>query len=366
MKYTKLLNFIFLYLFLFSVQVNAVDNKKKEINFDISSKIKKEAILIRDYFAYKKDTIGEFSFEFESRIYGKANNREYGAILALEISNLNNQVVANNALLYIESDWGRFEYGLNDSLIENMLYSGNKASSGSGGVNGSFINYINLPIELDNYLIVREGTFSEQFKNFSNNPSRTIYYSPKFKGLQVGVSYTKQQNQDRNNVFQKINTSYHKIFNLVANYEKQIKDINIGLSFAFENAKADDNFSLIQGDYKDISSAVFGGVINYRGFKLGGSYGNFNNILNYQDKSIESNYYSLTAGYEIGKVSASIGFFSSVHNEDNKFTNIAINGTYDTYKGIVTYVDINFITMQTNKYGHDSGVVLVVGNNFNF
>lgn len=110
-------------------------------------------------------------------------------------------------------------------------------------------------------------TFLENERN--NDAQRFTYYTPRFAGFQVGLSYARDANQDSNTQID-VNPAgtLHDLFDVGANYVNSFGGIDIALSGRWGTATCEDG----GGSCPNPDVWGVGGNLGYAGFTIGGSY----------------------------------------------------------------------------------------------
>jgi hypothetical protein len=95
------------------------------------------------------------NFTNESEIHVKVNGindlgMKYGAVVELEANltkdSTSDDVTADKAYIFSESMYGKFEFGNNNGVAHNMKVGAETFARGAGGINGKYLNYVNLPM----------------------------------------------------------------------------------------------------------------------------------------------------------------------------------------------------------------------------
>ncbi|MFC1659111.1 porin [Pseudomonadota bacterium] len=95
------------------------------------------------------------NFSNESEIHIEVNGindlgMKYGAIVELEANITNdsesNDINADKAYIFSESMYGKLEFGNTNGVAHNMKLGAETFARGAGGINGEYLNHINLPM----------------------------------------------------------------------------------------------------------------------------------------------------------------------------------------------------------------------------
>jgi len=298
---------------------------------------------------YQKNNV---NFVNNSEIHLKLNeinefDTKFGVDLDLETAfsdGTNNEAFnVDKAYIFGESKFGKFEIGNNIGANQAMKVGAANLARGAGGINGKYLEYINLPIlansnqgvnqigncagftvsgsnvtpvgsncaniKLPKFILIPQspishGGYAQGFYNkvddndysstsqFSSNQSsdgsfgtlesatKISYYSPKISGLQIGASFTPNTG----------NSGGSEYFS--GNVNNDVKDVvSWGLNYAndFDNIGFVMSFTGENGKIEqnaidnlsrhDLNSYDIGLMASYFGFTIGASYGNWGNSL---------------------------------------------------------------------------------------
>ena len=133
------------------------------------------------------DREAQMESEIHVRAKGTAENgMEYGATVQLKAST-DDRAAADEVTLWVESKWGRVELGDQDGAADAMAYYAPKVGFGQA-VDSEFKDYVDAssrpqigPKALD-----------------SGDDTKITYYTPRFSGIQVGVSYAPELDNGEN------------------------------------------------------------------------------------------------------------------------------------------------------------------------
>ena len=155
-------------------------------------------------------------------------------------------------------------------------------------------------------------TFIENEGN--NDSQRFTYFTPRFSGFQIGVSYARDGLQDTNLQIDEDDGQIANIFDIGANYVNSFGDIDIALSGRYGTADAAGRAN------PDIWSA--GLNLGMAGFTIGGSYAEQNDAGTFNGEAFD-----LGMSYETGPRGFSITWFHG-ENKGNPDVTGAITPTF--------------------------------------
>ncbi|MDX1924773.1 MAG: porin [Rickettsiaceae bacterium] len=293
----------------------------------------------------------------------------YGATINLSTSTRTS--FTPGSMIFAESYFGRFEAGAASTTAQSMSVSAYTIAAGTGD---DFLRYASLARKIDNsnlitdyytsptdYSIVYAGGFEGR-----NEQARLVsYFSPKFHGLQFGLSYTPDVSNigsgdikpDAKNITfistSRPNSSYKvgvkSMVSAAFTYEWDFsEDANakIGGGYEFGETKttkisaSEDN----SNKFKDFSLYNLGIVYTYGNYSVGFSYADngksfASKELSYAYPKIKNKLYTYGAAYNQGPFALSLVFLKN--EKFNGDLNAAtLSGQYKLAPGLLTYIEI--------------------------
>lgn len=233
------------------------------------------------------------------------NGIRIGAQVELKaITNNDNQI--DESYLFVDGAFGRVVLGSENSAGYLMHYAAPDvtivgANSGSltafmpitGSATGRDVNGIphSVGVGDDFFRGTLGSTFLENMKN--NDALRFTYFTPRFAGFQVGLSYAREDNPDTNTQYNHnvyglvdvddvdglgdvLNGNARNIFDIGVNYVASFGDFDVAASGRWGTAKSrigvyDPGFGVLERNH---NPKVWGAGLNlgYAGFTVGGSF----------------------------------------------------------------------------------------------
>lgn len=324
----------------------------------------------RDY-GFRNDT------EVSIRVDGKADSGlGYGAVIDMEAdvtADANNEGLnAARTYVYLDGGFGRFEMGSNEGAAATMSIDADNIAVATGGINGAWVFFANRPSVNGNFITKSQGivehgsTLVNDDESFVNN-NKITYYSPRFSGFQVGVSYAPDLSDRGQNVSRLDNTGgAGDIFDLAANYEGQFDMVNLGVAGAYTFGDGD-------ATVEDINAWNLGAHLGFKGFSIAGSYGDWGDSLQaVGGVDNDSSYYSLGAAYEGGPYGLSVTWLDSEVETaagDNEFNNLVFGADYKLAPGLVPYAELSLYEFEGGAAGaanDNDGSVFILGTQLQF
>jgi hypothetical protein len=283
----------------------------------------------------------EAVIENDSQFFFKAglttqNKAKYGAVAKVEF-NLNSDYRnetpnLDQAFIFSKNSFGKFEFGNNQAVNQTMKAGPASFARGAGGVNGKYLENINLPalssancgndacsnVKLPQFILLPQspighggyarsfysGVYSDEnealqndsgnfnrmnFRAFKDNSfdgmedaTKISYYLPPVKGLQLGISYAPNSADNGITSTKYFNVDTIQINNIVsfgASYAHDFDNLAVKLSATAEKGQVQNSQSATQIARYDLSSYDLAATFSYFGFSLGASYGSWGKSL---------------------------------------------------------------------------------------
>ncbi len=294
----------------------------------------------------------------------------YGAVVDLEADvtadadaqGLN----ASRTYIYLDGNWGRFELGSNNTAIEALKVDASNIARGSGGIHGGwwyFANHTGAPYITSAALPQDHGSMLVAGGETTDNTTKITYYSPRFSGFQLGLSYS-PDGTDRGQTVSRTDagTGVGDIFDIGLNYENQWDELSLAAAITGEFGDADTSA------VEDLAAWNIGAALGYMGFQVAASYGDWDDSL--MASGADADYWTLGGAYDFGQFGASITYLNSdveVAGGDNEFDNLAIGADYELAAGLTPYVEVSFYEFDAPAGGIDNdGNVFLLGTLLSF
>jgi hypothetical protein len=199
---------------------------------------------------------------------------------------------------------------------------------------------------------------------FDRSSEKIAYFTPRIEGFQLGVNYTPEASKDKNSA---LATSaggvYNRGYAAAVNYVNTFSGVGVRASASYIKWNAPVNAARGGVDPSDASAWGLGAGFTYMGFDLGGSYGNYSDVMSAGRidggaaiASITNRFigdgssYEIGLGYSTGPVRVSLNWFAgemkSIKNVaaagaaaaltagSDKLQTIALNGAYILGPGV--------------------------------
>ena len=235
------------------------------------------------------------------------NGIKIGANVQLEAFQNTDQI--DESYMFIKGSFGEVLLGSENSAGYKMTYAAPDVSfiNINSGSTTLFIPWSGGGAGSDLFRRTLNTTFIENMGN--NDAARFTYFSPRFSGFQLGVSYARDGNQD-SNAQQDTDTNPGgfptDIFDVGANYVNSFGDFDIAVSGRWGTGSLAGT-----SDTPTIWSA--GLNLGFGGFTVGGSYAEQNGAATAQ---MNGEAYEVGASYETGPWGFSLTYQRG-ENQDN-------------------------------------------------
>lgn len=349
-------------------------------------------------------TNSELFFNYAMRMN---EGHELGAELILysSVGRASNGSRSNGKLImfYYEGPSGRYEFGEMPGASIEMQKSASSLAKGTGGIDGEFDYYEN-PFTIDG---ARKDTIFVNYpympigSDFNTRRFKFSYYTPKFSGLQFGISYTHDIDNFgtiSNNLFltDVVRTeigedlvAYKSIVEGGFTYDVERNDVNYGFSALSQLGSSKRVPDGIPRD--NLRAFELGTVISHKEYSVAGSYGNWGesgtSSIKVPGAKYGAYYYTLGTAYEDEKFGASVtylhskraggsrvfpsgmGVATSVVNEPtyNKLNVVSVGTDYKMVEGVKAYAEYTYFSYDRSETPIDnSGSVYILGLKLSF
>lgn len=208
----------------------------------------------------------DFQSEAEIHVGAKAtsdNGLEYGAKVEMLASSTDENNV-DEVSVYLAGSFGRVEMGDNDGAILDAAVI--TPYVGLGQVAGSYADYV--PFADRGHVAPERISGGLAFAGFASADStKVIYTTPKWNGVQLGVSYAPEAGNEGESVaFTNAASAFDNEMQAILTYKGEFSGVGVKGSAAYQTADATD----VDVNDQDIWS--LGAQLSYKDFAFGGSY----------------------------------------------------------------------------------------------
>lgn len=321
--------------------------------------------------AFRNDT--EISFKVD----GKSDSGlGYGGEIVLEADVTDDADTqgtnAAKTYVYLEGMWGRVEMGSNIAPTNTMKVDASSIARATGGIDGDFYYYMNAGTVTGNVIITPDLIMDFGTTTFGNeaweNATKITYYTPRFSGFQLGVSYIPSHDSSGQNIVRADNNAgtSDQILAGAISWDGQWDDVSIALAATGEAGGSESNTT------EDLRTWQVGGKLGYMGFSLAGSYGSWGDSNRTTAGNLDdSDFWTVGGAYEWGPFGVSVTYLKSNYEvtttTDNEFDNLVIGADYKLAPGLTPYAEVAFFDQDLPGVANDNdGTVVLLGTQLNF
>lgn len=313
------------------------------------------------------------------------NNWLYGAQIGVGATTVSDspagRAYLDRTYVYAENqDCGRFEFGSNDSAGSRLKITGASVATATGGIDGAWDKFVSVRVfpDKDFSNAIANNLFS---RNFISGPGLVVddsglninshekirkisYYTPKYNGIQAGISYMPDSFNRGNRAVlpssikdqTEIFSRYKNVINGGVKWSNKIdQDQSVELSAVGEHATRNKLSFEKAKRFHQINSFVVGGLYKYQNISTSLSYSNrFKSGLE-KIPGIKgmSDVYAAGVAYEFDKIAASLTYMFSERNK-NKLHLASVGAEYNLAPGILPYAEATYMYNKLKRdYEHD-------------
>jgi predicted porin len=354
--------------------------------------------------AFRSDTQVDFKIDGKSDA-GLGYGGEVDLLADTSNDVLGRGINASKTFIYMDGSWGRTEFGSNVGADGTMKVDAGTIARATGGINGDwsyFANANNQYLAAAALPLSYGGINSTAAPNFTGNHTeeninKITYYTPRYAGFQVGVSYMPDEvnrgqgtsllaapnpaGPDRTNGHLGFSQN---IFTGGINYDNKFGDVGVTLAATGEKGNAQVK------SYDGLSAWNAGGKLSWMGWSLAGSYGSWGSSdMVKVARANNTHYWDVGAAYEYGPFGVSLTYLdsqfdcgdvqgSTVPGNNinckstgvNKFSNTSLGFDYKLAPGLTPYAEVSYYDQKspavaTENFGN-KGYVGILGTQLNF
>jgi predicted porin len=304
---------------------------------------------------------------------------------------------AHRTYSWLQGDqWGHVEFGSNDGAARTLKVDASNIARATGGIDGDFVRFADTTNPAGGSgtafgttgagrsfitaprLPVEHGPATTFYSDTWTNDTKITYYTPRFSGFQLGVSYAPDLN-NRGQLTNRVDSATatldaHNIISGGINYEGQFNAGDMGpfglaVALTGEAGKTD---SLATGATPDDLRAWNGGAkLSWLGWSAAGSYGDWKSSFG----NNQAYYWTAGLAYETGPIGASVTYMDSRDKpagENNKFRDVSFGVDYKLAPGLTPFVEYTWYDLDANGNPAAGGLVdnrggvLIVGSQLSF
>ncbi len=307
----------------------------------------------------------------------------------------NERSVAEQVMAFLESGYGRVEVGNYTGVSESMKVNAGTFASATGGINGDAQYYWNAAtfdgkdtketfVQTANLPTNELGTFGLR----GVNAAKLNYYTPEFSGFRFGATFIPNTKAfgtaSQVAGLTKDASGFKNVFEAGLSYTTEVKEVGVKLAAVSQFGKNQNVNSPGTTDgkkHKNLRAFEVGTNLSYKGFTVGGSYGDWGKYdVVEQDSSQygKTSYWTAGVGYANGPLSVSLthlqskkGATDNKKSAFNKLRNTVLGVDYKVAPGVLPYVEfasfkMNQATQKANPENNNKGHIIMTGIKLNF
>jgi predicted porin len=278
---------------------------------------------------------------------------------------------AKRTFVYLGGNWGELEMGSEVGAQGTMKVDASNIARATGGIDGDFWFFTST--NTARFLATPDLVLGYGVGNLGNetqeNLNKVTYYTPRFSGFQLGVSYT-VNSTDRGQVVLRTDNTAGRAENIWSggiSYDNTFGDVGVAIAATGEWGNSE------VAATEDLRAWNVGGKLSYEGFSLAGSYGDWGDSLRTATLNADdTDYWTLGGAYEYGPFGASVTYLDSTYDNGtglgkNDWQNISVGTDYKLAPGLTPYAEINFIKMEAPGTVNDNdATVFIAGTQLSF
>ncbi|MEK6733616.1 MAG: porin [Pseudomonadota bacterium] len=369
---------------------------------------------------------------------GKSDTLTYGAVLRLRVLGNGSDGMSDarndRSHIYLDTDAGSVQLGSNFSASKLMQVDASTIASATGGVDGDWTNYgqstfktlgqyptftvngqtVTGALATANFIksfgVTGVDTLANRMDSNSESSRKVTYMSPRISGLQLGVSFAPDFNNNggsnvlTSNNFNASGTKEYysdlyfglpvrikNVWSFGLNYTNTFEDVNVALSVVADRGTAvRENFNgsvtiesqkLVaaagNAKFNDLKTYTVGGMVGKDGFSLAGSYSNDGKSLTPQNSTVKSSWWTTGVAYENGPMSTSLTYLAGkkTYTADGKNPSIksqilSLGADYEVVAGLKPFAEVSMAQFKPTAMNGDKdkvkATVFILGTKLKF
>lgn len=347
-----------------------------------------------------KGKLHKFALVNNTRIKVKAESKasngiKYGANIELYADASANadgtaSPIGDKVWSFIETKYGRMEAGSVKGATNQMHIYGAVVAKGPGGIDGDYADWI-AKKTIDGKSHGERFTLTPGLPTFcdcKSGANKVVYFTPKFKGLQLGASYmpdvqifgttSRFQNTSR-----ATGAEFEHIYEGVVKYEGKVSEYTYAVSLSGEKGNAKSG----NLDRENLQAWEVGTQAGYKNFNIAASYSDWGTsgapVVKNPNAKYGGSHWTLGASYDFGRFGTSVTYMNSrkanlfsgsapalLADHDlshNKLELISLGAEYKMAEGLMQYAEVTFFDFDRNAVANNNkGKVFLFGSKLSF
>lgn len=308
-----------------------------------------------DFSGFDVKTDGDLTFSGETTL---DNGLSFGVEVGLDATSSGDDQI-DGSMFYVESSAGRLEVGQTDTVAALMHYS---APDVGYGINDS---------DIADWVVNLSGgdsdsAFQSTYLYLGEDQATKInYFTPRFAGFQLGISYIPEFERDNN--AQPAGDIYSDGIAFGANYVQTVGEAKVAIAAGYLFADKPDGVGAAGDDAEGYS---IGANLTYAGFTVGGSYASTQgNAGGGTDTatSLDGDGFDIGIAYAFDAASVSLSYYQgSVEDSvatagDSEHNTVMLSGAYEIGPGITALGSVFHSEFEADSGADNDGWAVVTG-----
>ena len=263
-----------------------------------------------------------FDQHTESEIHFKGSGKLDNGItiiadVQLEVAGSPGNVIDEQYLI-VRGSFGQLTLGSEDNAAHLMTigYQGSWPTGAGQNLTFDRADWINLDKSGIPGGARFDGTLNDvRLRSLDNDSSKVSYFTPRFSGFQVGMSYIPNFTQSTSVGGEAVATksTYHEGIAVGANYNGKFDKIGVGVAFGYLMAESAGVNAATATTYDNTGDMkVYGGGIriDFGGFRVAAGFKHNEDVFSSTTRSLSGTMYDIGARYRQGPNMVSIGYLT--------------------------------------------------------
>ncbi len=312
------------------------------------------------------------------KVEGKKDSFTYGAVIRIATvgSGSDGMGSARNdrSHIYLDTDYGTLQLGSNFATSKLFQIDASNIASGASGIDGdwgkfasSYATNLNTSSSSTirsaintvlSYTVMGPNTISNRMDNNSESTRKITYLSPRISGLQFGLSFSPDLNNDGGNHYTRRFNYYlgnqvraKNLWSTGINYTNMFNDVAVSFAIVGDRGEAVDNSTKL----RNLKTFSVGGIVAKNGFSSALSYHKDGDSLTDQAmKGFNADWWTAGLAYEQGAFSTSLTYLNGkkgTKEENVKTSVISLGADYKIFAGLKAFAEVSYVQLKPNQTG---------------
>ncbi len=310
----------------------------------------------------------------------------YGAVIELE-SDVTEDfrdegLNADKTYIFLQSDqYGRVEMGANTDAAALLGVGASTFARATGGIHGDWFTVVSFPALSagghgghgsglgahagHNDFIHSDHLPLHEAHGATEDANKITYITPRIHGFQAGASFIPDTGDVGSAAGFTGDAGHREFGNVLSggiNYSNTVGELSYVASLTGQTGDEEvDN-------HNDLKAYAAGLNVFYRGFTVGGNYGDWNKSVTHPSPMVtDSTFWSVGAAYEQGPVGVSLTYLDS-ERQRNDLQVVSVGVDYNVATGLTPYAEVTFAELDAENAAIDDNdaTAILVGTLFSF